>query len=257
MLLKHYCGSALRVSDSNYPKLAALYRDMCKEVGSRTYPNAPLFVAHSDLPMAFAVGGHGSRATIVVSSQLLNILTPLEVKTVLAHEIQEAETLRYTPYSSMMGAFAQAALKIDHWEHARETLADIRATRIEGGAAAMASALAKLDAWGKVNVPSWRKLNLCMANSLREAWKNRDVAPMPWILEKRIQYLEIPKVRRKPHPPIKQRIALMNAYDESQQIEAAHAQPEYDRHETLLERADDHWASRERRDALLAKGLAR
>lgn len=82
IVLRMYGAS--EVSPQQAPELSAMVGDLAREAG---VPMPRLFVIPQDTPNAFATGRNPSHAVVAVTEGLLRLLSPAEIKGVLAHEM--------------------------------------------------------------------------------------------------------------------------------------------------------------------------
>jgi heat shock protein HtpX len=82
MVLKMY--SAQEVSEQDAPELYAMVADLAREAG---VPMPRVFVIPQDTPNAFATGRDPQHAVVAVTQGITRLLSPTELKGVLAHEM--------------------------------------------------------------------------------------------------------------------------------------------------------------------------
>jgi heat shock protein HtpX len=82
MVLRMY--SAQEVSPQDAPELHAMVSDLAREAG---VPVPKLFVIPQDTPNAFATGRNPSHAVVAVTQGIVSLLSPAELKGVIAHEM--------------------------------------------------------------------------------------------------------------------------------------------------------------------------
>jgi heat shock protein HtpX len=75
---------AQEVTPQEAPELSAMVADLAREAG---VPVPRLFVIPQDTPNAFATGRNPSHAVVAVTQGITRLLTPAELKGVLAHEM--------------------------------------------------------------------------------------------------------------------------------------------------------------------------
>lgn len=75
---------AVRVSDTQYPRLHELLREACAALDVK---EPELFVKQDPRPNAYTLAFDGDQPAIVATSSLITLLTDDEVKAVLAHEL--------------------------------------------------------------------------------------------------------------------------------------------------------------------------
>jgi heat shock protein HtpX len=76
--------AAQEVSPQQAPELAAMVGDLAQKAG---VPMPKLFVVPQETPNAFATGRNPANAVVAVTEGLMRLLSPAEVKGVLAHEM--------------------------------------------------------------------------------------------------------------------------------------------------------------------------
>ena len=76
--------AAQEVSPQQAPELAAMVGDLAQKAG---VPMPRMYVVPQDTPNAFATGRDPSHAVVAVTEGLMRLLSPAEVKGVLAHEM--------------------------------------------------------------------------------------------------------------------------------------------------------------------------
>jgi heat shock protein HtpX len=82
MVLRMY--NAQEVSPQDAPELHAMVADLAREAG---VPVPRLFVIPQDTPNAFATGRDPAHAVVAVTQGIVGLLSPAELKGVLAHEM--------------------------------------------------------------------------------------------------------------------------------------------------------------------------
>ncbi len=75
---------AQQISPQQAPELAAMVGDLAQAAG---VPMPKLFVVPQETPNAFATGRNPSNAVVAVTEGIVNLLSPAELKGVLAHEM--------------------------------------------------------------------------------------------------------------------------------------------------------------------------
>ncbi|CEL93300.1 unnamed protein product [Vitrella brassicaformis CCMP3155] len=85
VLLLDNLSSSVKVSAKQMPRLHALLKEACEILDMKDMPD--LYVRQNPQPNAYTVAIQGRRPFIVVHSSLVDLMTPAEVQTVLAHEL--------------------------------------------------------------------------------------------------------------------------------------------------------------------------
>jgi heat shock protein HtpX len=76
--------SAQEISPQQAPELSAMVGDLAREAG---VPMPRLYVVPQETPNAFATGRNPANAVVAVTEGIVNLLSPSELKGVLAHEM--------------------------------------------------------------------------------------------------------------------------------------------------------------------------
>ncbi|WP_319778002.1 zinc metalloprotease HtpX [Maridesulfovibrio sp.] len=180
---------ARQLSANDAPQVYAMVKELAANAG---IPTPRLYVIDQDAPNAFATGRNPENAVVAVTSGIMRILTPEELRGVIAHEIGHI-TNRDILIQSVAAVLAGAIMMIANmmqWaaifgfggddeeggtnplaailiailapiaasliqmaiSRSREYLADSTGARISGTPKALASALYKLDATAR-NIP--------------------------------------------------------------------------------------------------------
>jgi heat shock protein HtpX len=82
MVLRMY--AAQEVSPQEAPELHAIVADLAREAG---VPMPKVYIVSQETPNAFATGRNPEHAAVAVTEGILRLLTPTELKGVLAHEM--------------------------------------------------------------------------------------------------------------------------------------------------------------------------
>ena len=138
IVLSAYKAQELGPHDS--PALHKMVEELAHNAG---IPKPRICLIPQDAPNAFATGRDPEHGVVAVTRGLLRILTPDELKGVLAHEIGHIHN-RDILVQTIAAAMIQVALS-----RSREYLADDSGARFAGNPLHLASALAKLDAYSK------------------------------------------------------------------------------------------------------------
>jgi heat shock protein HtpX len=102
MVLKMY--GAQEVSPAEAPELHHMVEDLAREAG---IPKPRVYIIPDDSPNAFATGRNPEHAAVAATQGIMRILTPTELKGVLAHEIghvRNRDILISTIAATMAGA---------------------------------------------------------------------------------------------------------------------------------------------------------
>ncbi len=102
IVLKMY--GAQEVTPAEAPELHRMVEDLCREAG---IPKPRVYIIPDDSPNAFATGRNPEHAAVAATQGIMRILTPEELKGVLAHEIghvRNRDILISTIAATMAGA---------------------------------------------------------------------------------------------------------------------------------------------------------
>jgi heat shock protein HtpX len=102
IVLKMY--GAQEVTPGEAPELHHMVEDLCREAG---LPKPRVYIIPDDSPNAFATGRNPEHAAVAATQGIMRILTPEELKGVLAHEIghvRNRDILISTIAATMAGA---------------------------------------------------------------------------------------------------------------------------------------------------------
>ena len=102
MVLKMY--GAQEVTPADAPQLHQIVDELSREAG---VPKPKVYIIADESPNAFATGRNPEHATVAATEGILRLLTPVELKGVLAHEIshvQNRDILISTIAATMAGA---------------------------------------------------------------------------------------------------------------------------------------------------------
>jgi heat shock protein HtpX len=97
------------VSELEAPELYALVADVARQA---RLPMPRVYIVESDTPNAFATGRDPAHAAVAVTTGILDILTPRELRAVLAHElghVRNRDTLIMTVVAVIAGAIVSIA----------------------------------------------------------------------------------------------------------------------------------------------------
>ena len=137
------------VSEVERPELYSLVRELCD---SARLPVPRLFVSPTEQPNVLTVGYHPRSAAICCTSGLLEVLTPAELRAVIAHELAHvsrrdvvasswsaglASLIAFVPLSALLLQLSVPSV--------REYDADAAGALLTGDPMALASALRKID----------------------------------------------------------------------------------------------------------------
>jgi len=78
-------ASGVLVGPSQLPELHAMLLESCRLLGLSTAPD--LYIRQSPFPNAYTLAIQGRRPFVVCTTSLLDLLEPLEIQAVLAHEL--------------------------------------------------------------------------------------------------------------------------------------------------------------------------
>jgi len=112
LVLRMYGAQALAESDA--PDLFRMVRDLTTRAG---IPMPALYVISSDAPNAFATGRNPSHAAVAVTSGIVRMLSPGELRGVIAHElghVAHRDTLISTVAATMAGVVMMVA-RMAYW----------------------------------------------------------------------------------------------------------------------------------------------
>ena len=126
-------ASGVLVGPSQLPELHASLLESCRMLGLETAPD--LYIRQSPYPNAYTLAVQGRRPFIVCTTALLDLLDPLEIQAVLAHELGHLKcehslaiamaNLVLSPLASVSPVFS-AALQTNllRWQRAAELSCD-------------------------------------------------------------------------------------------------------------------------------------
>jgi heat shock protein HtpX len=112
LVLRMYGAQALAESDA--PDLFRMVRELAKAAG---IPMPALYVVSSDTPNAFATGRNPSHAAVAVTTGIVRMLSPAELRGVIAHElghVANRDTLISTVAATMAGVVMMVA-RMAYW----------------------------------------------------------------------------------------------------------------------------------------------
>ncbi|HWP64623.1 MAG TPA: zinc metalloprotease HtpX [Candidatus Limnocylindria bacterium] len=112
LVLRMY--GAQRLTESDAPDLFRMVRELTQRAG---LPMPALYVISSDTPNAFATGRNPSHAAVAVTSGIVRMLSPAELRGVIAHElghVANRDTLISAIAATMAGVVMMVA-RMAYW----------------------------------------------------------------------------------------------------------------------------------------------
>ncbi|MEQ1849932.1 MAG: zinc metalloprotease HtpX [Candidatus Peribacteraceae bacterium] len=100
---------AKQVTEQDHPELVSMVKELSEKAG---LPMPKVYIAPMDIPNAFATGRNPTHAAVAVTTGILRILNPNELRAVLAHElghVQNRDILLTTIAATLAGALSYLA----------------------------------------------------------------------------------------------------------------------------------------------------